>query len=224
MARWEIGEHLVADSEICFGKLTFKNTRVPVDTVFAYLEQGCSVDEIRQHWSHIPREAVIEAIRLAGEALHEKHKAEIEAAQEASRKFCEERWLAAEGELVTAFVLDDQLSERDVEPPLRRWLRTVYLRHARPGEVIGEVIRDDRAETILHALKQPTFITIDQGFWNRGHRHPRYCILYFALHRDEQRDCPSCSAGCCGCRSSARTPRGWVRSRGSAVSGSSTGR
>ena len=91
MARWEVGEHLVADSEICFGKLTFKNTRVPVSTVFAFLAQGYSADEIVRNWPQIPREAVIEAIRLAGEALHEKHRAEIEAAREASRKFWEER-------------------------------------------------------------------------------------------------------------------------------------
>jgi uncharacterized protein (DUF433 family) len=86
MARWEIGEYLVADSEICFGKLTFKNTRVPVDTVFAYLEKGCSVDEVLQHWPHIPREAVVEALRLAGEALHEKHRSDIECAVAESKR------------------------------------------------------------------------------------------------------------------------------------------
>ena len=92
MAQWEIGEHLVADSEICFGKLTFKNTRVPVSTVFAYLAKGCSVDEIAQHWPQVPREAVLEAIRLAGEALHDQHKVEIESARAASRRFWEEHW------------------------------------------------------------------------------------------------------------------------------------
>ena len=76
----------MVDSEICFGRLTFKNTRVPVDTVFACLEQGCSVDEALRHWPQIPREAMLEALRLAGEALHEKHRPEIECAVTESKR------------------------------------------------------------------------------------------------------------------------------------------
>ena len=87
---------------------------------------------------------------------------------------------------MTAFILDDQLAPDQVEIPLRRWLKVAYLRDARPNEVI----KDDRVETILHALRQPTFITIDRDFWSTDLRHPRYCVLYFALREDEQRALP----------------------------------
>ena len=43
---------------------------------------------------------------------------------------------------------------------------------------------------ILRELRQPTFVTIDMGFWNLRLRDPRYRILCFPLRNDEQRQIP----------------------------------
>ena len=84
MSRVEIGEHLVIDPEICHGQMTFRGTRVPVDTVFAYLAFGYSIDMLRLSWPELTRPAIEEAITLAGQALLERYAAEIKAASPAS--------------------------------------------------------------------------------------------------------------------------------------------
>lgn len=43
---------------------------------------------------------------------------------------------------------------------------------------------------ILRQLRQPTFVTIDMGFWNAGLRDAHYCILCFPLPSDEQHAIP----------------------------------
>jgi hypothetical protein len=88
---------------------------------------------------------------------------------------------------VSQFVLDDQLDREDVRDPIVRWSTARFLREFRPGEVI----KDDRARSILRSLRTPTFVTIDDGFWNQTYRDRRYCILHFALRADEQRDIPA---------------------------------
>ena len=40
MNRIEIGEYLVVDPEVCHGQLTFKGTRIPVETVLTFLSMG----------------------------------------------------------------------------------------------------------------------------------------------------------------------------------------
>ena len=80
-------------------------------------------------------------------------------------------------------VLDDQLGASEVLGPIRKLIQAVRLRDLRPGERI----LDDRVPGVLLSLKDPMFITIDQGFWDRRYLHPGYCILYFAL-RDEQQE------------------------------------
>jgi uncharacterized protein (DUF433 family) len=67
--RIEIGQHLVIDPEICHGQMTFKGTRVPVDTVLTFLAKGYSVDQLLKSWPELDRTAVEEAISLASEAL-----------------------------------------------------------------------------------------------------------------------------------------------------------
>jgi hypothetical protein len=84
------------------------------------------------------------------------------------------------------FILDDHLPETDVLEPIREWASAQYVRFLRPGEVI----LDERIPHLLLELKQPTFVTIDGGFWDRRWCHPRYCILYFALRDDQQERLP----------------------------------
>lgn len=65
----EIGQYLVLDPEICHGKLTFRNTRIPVDVVFSYLGKGYSIDQLVRSWPQLTREAVEEAVHLASDSL-----------------------------------------------------------------------------------------------------------------------------------------------------------
>jgi uncharacterized protein (DUF433 family) len=72
MVRQEIGKYLVVDSRICFGKLTFAGTRVPVSTVLTFMSMGYTVDDVLADWKQLTREAVQEALKLAAVALEDK--------------------------------------------------------------------------------------------------------------------------------------------------------
>lgn len=69
----EVGKYLIVDPEVCHGKLTFRGTRVPVSTVLVYLAKGLTIDQILEDWPQLKREAVVEAILLAADALVERH-------------------------------------------------------------------------------------------------------------------------------------------------------
>jgi uncharacterized protein (DUF433 family) len=71
MSLIDVGKHLVIDPRVCFGKLTFKGTRVPVETVLACLTQGRTIKSILESWPYLKREAVEEAIQLAAVAWPE---------------------------------------------------------------------------------------------------------------------------------------------------------
>lgn len=83
---------------------------------------------------------------------------------------------------MSQLILDDHLSAREVLTPIRRWVTAQFLRELRPGERVLDV----RVPEILRTLRQPTFVTIDHGFWDRRWCHPQYAILYFALREIEQ--------------------------------------
>lgn len=72
--RLEIGEYLVRDPEIYHGELTFKGTRVPVHVVLAYAAMGMSLTSLRRNWPEVSKEAILEAVGLAKDALIEKHR------------------------------------------------------------------------------------------------------------------------------------------------------
>lgn len=68
--RMELGEHIVADPDICHGKPTFKGTRIMVWQVLDALGRGESWDEITEAWGgRVSKEAIAETIRLARSAL-----------------------------------------------------------------------------------------------------------------------------------------------------------
>ncbi len=83
---------------------------------------------------------------------------------------------------MSQIILDDQLFDVEVLVPLARWITVQRLRELRPNEVI----KDDRVPLLLRELRQPTFVTIDMGFWNRDLRDPKYCIVCFPLRNEEQ--------------------------------------
>jgi uncharacterized protein (DUF433 family) len=71
----ELGEHIVADPEICHGKVTFRGTRIFVADVLEDLERGDSWDEIIHRWGEgrLTRPAIAEALQLARRALIDEH-------------------------------------------------------------------------------------------------------------------------------------------------------
>jgi uncharacterized protein (DUF433 family) len=71
----ELGEHIVADPEICHGKPTFRGTRIFVADVLEDLERGDSWDVIIRRWGEgrLSRAAISEALHLARCALIDEH-------------------------------------------------------------------------------------------------------------------------------------------------------
>ena len=64
------GKYLVADPEICHGKLTFKSTRILVADVLDLVARGYDWKYIvRQCHNRITSEAVAGAVQLAGKAF-----------------------------------------------------------------------------------------------------------------------------------------------------------
>ncbi len=80
MKRTEIGSYLVIDPEICHGELTFRDTRVPVDTVLALLAKGYSVEQLVKSYPELSRPAIEEAVHLATEALQMRYHLPLETA------------------------------------------------------------------------------------------------------------------------------------------------
>jgi len=68
-----VGEHLVVDPRVCHGKMTFRGTRVPVETILAYLADGHSLEYLHKSWPEISTDAIGEAVRLAADVFLEFH-------------------------------------------------------------------------------------------------------------------------------------------------------
>lgn len=66
--------------------------------------------------------------------------------------------------------------------PIQRWATAQRITDLRPDERI----LDDRIPTLLVTLNEPTFITIDFDFWDAEWLNPNYCVLFFALRKDQQ--------------------------------------
>jgi len=67
---------MVADPDICYGKPTFRGTRILVADVLDQLTAGLTWETIIEEWrGSITQEAIAEAVRLARQALLE-HAAE----------------------------------------------------------------------------------------------------------------------------------------------------
>jgi uncharacterized protein (DUF433 family) len=79
-----VGRYLVMHPHVCFGKLTFDGTRVPVATVLTFLGLGYSFPRIQEGWPRVKQEAVVEAIKLAAAALVETYATVTEGADEST--------------------------------------------------------------------------------------------------------------------------------------------
>ncbi|MBI4672608.1 MAG: DUF433 domain-containing protein [Chloroflexi bacterium] len=61
-----LGKYIVADPEICHGKVTFIGTRIFVSDVIEMVAEGMAWDEIIRQWhGSISKEAIAEAILVA---------------------------------------------------------------------------------------------------------------------------------------------------------------
>ena len=67
--RVEISKYIVADSEICHGKPTFKGTRVLVSDVVELVAAGESVEKILEEYPSLNSEMVQEALEYAAKAI-----------------------------------------------------------------------------------------------------------------------------------------------------------
>lgn len=77
-----VGKHLVVDPRVCHGRLTFRGTRVPVQTVLHVISEGRTITQVLRGWPELSREAIAEAIQMAGDALVQKTGARMVAADE----------------------------------------------------------------------------------------------------------------------------------------------
>lgn len=78
-------------------------------------------------------------------------------------------------------ILDEQITG-DQRVQLRSV--RVYVRHI--GYDIGHKgLQDDEIIPLLHQLRRPTFFTRDWDFYERTLCHPRYCIVYLGVERNE---------------------------------------
>ena len=80
-----IGKHLVVDARVCHGRLTFRGTRVPVQTVLHVLAEGRTLAQVLKGWPELTQEAIAEALQLAGEALVRNAGAQAETLDEPAR-------------------------------------------------------------------------------------------------------------------------------------------
>ncbi|HRI56263.1 MAG TPA: DUF433 domain-containing protein [Anaerolineae bacterium] len=85
MERVDIGKYIVIDPEICHGQMTFKDTRVPVDTVLTFLAKGYSVDVLLHSWPELSRPAIEEAVSLASQSLQARYAPYVSAAAATSQ-------------------------------------------------------------------------------------------------------------------------------------------
>jgi len=60
---------ITIDPEILGGEPVFKNTRVPIETLFIHLEKGISLDEFLQDFPSVERNLVIAVIEIAGKLV-----------------------------------------------------------------------------------------------------------------------------------------------------------
>lgn len=67
--RVEINEYIVADTEICHGKPTFKGTRVLVSDIVELIAAGESIDKIMEEYPSLNREMIRSALEYAARAV-----------------------------------------------------------------------------------------------------------------------------------------------------------
>jgi uncharacterized protein (DUF433 family) len=71
--RAEIGKYIVADSEICHGKPTFKGTRIMVGDILELLAAGEGMEKILEEYPALTMEMIREALTYAAKLVRGEH-------------------------------------------------------------------------------------------------------------------------------------------------------
>lgn len=87
---------------------------------------------------------------------------------------------------MSQIVLDEHLGDTEVLEPLRRWITAVKIEELAPDETL----KDDRLLQMLRRQKQPTFVTLDAGFFHKNRCDRRYCLVYFVVPHQQQHRIP----------------------------------
>lgn len=77
--RIDINEYIIADSEICHGKPTFKNTRIMVWQVLEMMEHGESMDAIIDEFPSLTHESIKAALHYVSDLTRGKNNVTIPA-------------------------------------------------------------------------------------------------------------------------------------------------
>ncbi len=67
--RIEINNYIVADTEICHGKPTFKGTRVMVWQVLEMLQGGLSIEDIMEDYPSLTKNHIKAALKYAADLM-----------------------------------------------------------------------------------------------------------------------------------------------------------
>lgn len=65
----KIEDYISSDPLILNGQKVFKNTRVPVDSLFDHLESGLSIDDFINDFPTVTKEQAISVLEIAEELL-----------------------------------------------------------------------------------------------------------------------------------------------------------
>ena len=87
---------------------------------------------------------------------------------------------------MSQIVLDEYLGRTEVLDPLQKWITATKIEDLAPDETL----KDDRIFRILWNQKQPTFVTLDAGFFHKKHCDQRYCLMYYVVPRQQQSRIP----------------------------------
>ncbi len=88
---------------------------------------------------------------------------------------------------MSQIVLDEHLGRTEVLKPLWKWITAAKIEDLAPDETL----KDDRILQILRNQKQPTFVTLDAGFFHKRRCDRRYYLIYFVVPRQQQNRIPS---------------------------------
>ncbi|HXT40599.1 MAG TPA: DUF433 domain-containing protein [Candidatus Angelobacter sp.] len=70
--RVALNDYIVTDREILGGEPVFRNTRVPVSSLFEHLESGCPLDEFLENFPSVSRDAAVAVLMGAQELTLER--------------------------------------------------------------------------------------------------------------------------------------------------------
>lgn len=69
----DLNDIIISDNDILSGKVVFKGTRVPIETLFDHLEAGVSLDDFLNDFPTVTKEQAIGLLDFANKLLNTKN-------------------------------------------------------------------------------------------------------------------------------------------------------